>query len=55
MSKIASGAPYFQAQLAVASLTIAWHYVLRLDNHSAAVERIERALESAVKLRDSLK
>jgi hypothetical protein len=55
MSKIVSAAPSFQAQLAVASLTIAWHYVLRLDNHDTAAERIERALESAVKLRDSLK
>jgi hypothetical protein len=46
---------YLQARLAVASLIIAWHYILRLPNHDKAAERIERALESAVRLRHTVR
>ncbi len=44
---------YANASLAVASLTIAWHYVLRVEGHDKAVQFIELALESTVRLRDS--
>ena len=43
------------AHLAVASLTIAWHYVLRVKGHETAADRIERALQAAVVLRETVK
>jgi hypothetical protein len=48
---------YEQACLAVKSLTTAWHCVMRIDaaRRADAVEKIEAALESAVRLRDRLK
>jgi hypothetical protein len=48
---------YEQARLAVESLTTAWHCVMRIDPaiRADAVEKIEQALESAVRLRDSLR
>jgi hypothetical protein len=45
--------PYVNASLAVASLTIAWHYVLRVEGHDKAAQFIELALESTARLRDS--
>jgi len=46
---------HVRASRAVASLTAAWHAVLSVPGHDEAAERIERALEAAVRLRDSLK
>ena len=43
------------AHLAVASLTIAWHYVLRLPDHERAAGCIERALQATVVLKESVK
>jgi hypothetical protein len=42
-------------QFAIASLTIAWHHVLRVEAHDEVAHRIERALESAIHLRDAIK
>jgi hypothetical protein len=50
--------PYVHAHLTVACLKRAWHYVLSIDPRQradAAVDQIERALESAVSLRERLK
>jgi hypothetical protein len=48
---------YEQARLAVESLTTAWHCVMRIDPalRRDAVEKIEAALESAVRLRDKFR
>jgi hypothetical protein len=48
---------YEQACRTVESLTSAWQHILRIDAHlrADAVEKIEAALESAVRLRDSLR
>jgi hypothetical protein len=46
---------YVRASRAVTSLTAAWYAVLSVPGHDEAVERIERALEAAVRLRDSLR
>ena len=46
---------YVRASRAVASLTAAWHAVLQVPGHDEVAERIERALEAAVKLRDRLR
>jgi hypothetical protein len=48
---------YSNACLAVASLTDAWRYVLGINpaNRADTIDQIERALESAVRLRERLK
>ena len=47
--------PYVSAHLAVASLTVAGHYVLRVEGRDKAAQDIERALESTVRLRERLR
>jgi hypothetical protein len=54
----AANKPFVDAHLTVAGLTRAWHCILRIDPRQRgddAVEKIERALESAVRLRERLK
>ena len=46
---------YVNAQLAVASLTVAWHYVLRVEGHDGTAKLIEVALDGAYKLRERVK
>ena len=49
--------PYANACAAVAALTTAWHSALAIDpqRRGDAIEQIERALESAVRMRERLK
>lgn len=46
---------YVNAHLAVASLTIAWHYVLSVPDHEETAMLVEKALESAARLRGRVK
>jgi hypothetical protein len=48
---------YQQARQAVESLMTAWHCVMRIDAalRADAIEKIEAALEAAVRLRDKLR
>jgi hypothetical protein len=52
-----ANAPYVNADSAVACLTSAWFHALRIraTQRGDVVEQIERALESAARLRDNLR
>ena len=41
--------------LAVATLTVAWHYVLRVDGHDEAAGLNELAVEGEAHLRESIR
>jgi hypothetical protein len=46
---------FVNAHLVVTRLTAAWHYVLRVPDHDEVAERIERAIECGVVMRQKLR
>ena len=47
--------PCQHADLALAALTMAWHYALRVPGHDKAAEAIERAMDRTAQLRERVR